>query len=330
MLNKKTPHPLRVILMGTGPFAVPTFAAILAAGYDATLVVTRPQPAVKSRGSVPPGPVRQWAEDNGLPIFDPPSINDPQAIERLVAEKAMLLVVCDYGQILKPEALRSTTLGGINLHGSLLPEYRGAAPVQWSVLSGDTATGVTVIHMTPRLDGGPILATSETPIGVQETAGELESRLSQLGISATLSAIETLSDWDGVSPIGRPQDPTRVSKAPRLQKTDGEIDFTKSSRHIDCQVRALQPWPIAYTHLVVSEGKPPLRIAIKQVTILDNDVPRSDNVGEILPGSELDVVTSSGAVRIERLQPAGKREMTGREFRCGYQSIVGPMQRLST
>ncbi len=318
----RTVRPLRIILMGTGPFAVPSFDAIFATGHDVRLVVTRPQPTVKTRGAAPPAPVREWATSHSLDLFDPTSINDLDAIERLVSEQADLLVVCDYGQILKPAALQSTPLGGINLHGSLLPKYRGAAPVQWAVLSGDAVAGVSVIHMTPRLDGGPILTTRQTPIGACETSGELEERLSRLGIDATLESIEMLSHWDRTSEIGVPQDASLVSRAPRLQKSDGDIDWSRGNRQIDCQVRGMLPWPVAFTQVHVTEGKPPLRVAVKRVTAIsdqaDEATTQNASPGRILAGDELLVVTGDGVLRLDTIQPAGKREMTGKEFRRGY------------
>ena len=175
------------------------------------------------------------------------------------------MVVCDYGQILKPAALESAPLGGINLHGSLLPKYRGAAPVQWAMLSGDEETGVSVIHMTPRLDGGPILTTRRTRIRDSETAGELEARLAVLGVEATLEGVDLLTRWDGQSLIGTPQAASQVTKAPRLQKSDAAIDWGKTAREIDCHVRGMQPWPIAFTYFPTGTGKPPLRLAITEV-----------------------------------------------------------------
>ena len=133
---------MQLILMGTGPFAVPSFDALLKAGHEVLLVVTKPQPQVKSRKGPPPSPVRTWAEENNLPIYDPSSINEPDAVVRITELAADLMVVCDYGHILKPDALAATKLGGINLHGSLLPAYRGAAPVQRALLSGDPALTV--------------------------------------------------------------------------------------------------------------------------------------------------------------------------------------------
>ncbi len=310
-----------LILMGTGPFAVPSFEALRAAGYPISLVVTRPQPAIKSRTGSPPSPVRDWANEHGLPIFDPISINQPDAVKRLQQINADLLVVCDYGQILKPPALESARLGGINLHGSLLPKYRGAAPVQWALLSGDAATGVSVIHMTPRLDAGPLLTSRQTAIGDHETAGQLEARLAQIGVDATLEAAEMLMRWDGASSIGQPQPTELASHAPRLKKSDGLIDWNRRWREIDCHVRGMQPWPVAFTHLAVSEGKPPLRIAVKQIAVTETAAAGAIP-GQIIAGDDkqgLMVATADRVIRIERLQVAGKKETSGVEFLRGHQ-----------
>ncbi len=313
---------LDVILMGTGPFAVPSFDAIRAAGHHVLLVVSRPQPPVKSRSGPPASPVRQWAAEHGLPLFDPGSINDPESVQRLTGLAPDLLVVCDYGQILKPAALQAARLGGINLHGSLLPKYRGAAPVQWSMLSGDSVTGVSIIHMTPRLDGGPVLTTRQTPILDQETAGELEQRLSDIGVSATMEALSMLSSWDGNSNLGTPQQTENATKAPRLKKSDGQIDWNRTAREIDCHVRGMQPWPVAFTQLSIHKDKPALRMAIKQVSILESDSV-DHQPGEIVPGDGFQVATADRLIRIERLQPAGKKELDAVEFLRGHQVPAG-------
>ncbi|WP_390621470.1 methionyl-tRNA formyltransferase [Rubripirellula reticaptiva] len=321
----------RLVLMGTGPFAVPAFEA-LRGEHEIVLVVTKPMPPVKSRKGPPPSPVRSWADTHGLPIFDPSTINDPQAIARVGELDPWLLVVCDYGHILKPAALATAAIGGINLHGSLLPAYRGAAPVQWSMLNGDAVTGVSVIHMTPRLDGGPIIAKEETFIGDHETAGELEDRLSQIGVAAVLHAVEKLRAWDGNSEIGEMQDASKVTKAPRLAKTNGDIDWGRSAREIDCHVRGMQPWPVAFTHIRVDAGKLPIRLAIKEVVITDIDT--SDrSPGEILNAESIAgensgadgflVATADHAIEIKRLQPAGKREMLATDFLRGHSPPEG-------
>ncbi|MCA9137630.1 MAG: hypothetical protein KDB00_12750 [Planctomycetales bacterium] len=304
--------------MGTGPFAVPSFEAIRQSGHQILAVVTKPEPPVKSRKGPPPAPVRTWATTHGLPILDPPSINDADAVEQLGALEADLLVVCDYGQILKPQALATARLGGINLHGSLLPAYRGAAPVQRALLACDRETGVSVIHMTPKLDGGPIVGAVTTAIKSDETAGELEERLSQLGVPLVMDSIEALSRWDGASVIGKVQDPGSATKAPRLNKSEAEIDWNRTRTEIDCHVRGMQPWPVAFAHLAVREDKPPLRVAITKVSAVDEAIDDL-RVGQITGGKDLVVAAADGALRIETLCPAGKREMTGQEFQRGYQ-----------
>ncbi|KAA1257671.1 Methionyl-tRNA formyltransferase [Rubripirellula obstinata] len=314
---------MKLVLMGTGPFAVPSFDALRQAGHEISLVVTRPMPPVKSRGGPPPSPVRDWAAEHELPLYDPDSINEPEAIDRVKMLQPDLLVVCDYGQILKPDALATSKLGGINLHGSLLPAYRGAAPVQWALLNGDSVTGVSVIHMTPRLDGGPVMQTVETEITDAETSGELEQRLSELGVAATLAAVEKLASWDGESQLGIDQDASKVSKAPRLKKADGEIDWGRSASEISCHVRGMIPWPIAFTHYKPRENKPPLRLAIHAIVVTDQ--PSHDHSpGELLTTEDgVIIATGDRFIRIQTLQPAGKKPMTSTEFFRGYPVVEG-------
>ncbi|MEM8669962.1 MAG: methionyl-tRNA formyltransferase [Planctomycetota bacterium] len=308
--------------MGTGPFAVPSFEALRSAGHEIALVVTKPQPPVKSRKGPPPNPVRQWAENASLTIFDPTTINEESAIKQVASLDADLLVVCDYGHILKPAALETARLGGINLHGSLLPKFRGAAPVQRALLSGEPVTGVSVIHMTPRLDGGPILYVRETEIRNDETSGDLEERLAEIGIEATLQAVDRLTDWDGDSVIGEIQDPDGVTKAPRLSKAEGEIDWNRIAMELDRHVRGMQPWPGAFTHFDPDNGKPPVRLVVREIQT--TDFPATDRIpGEIVADNGFQVATADFLVTIVRLQPAGKKEMTGEDFLRGHQPKSG-------
>lgn len=311
---------LAVVLMGTGPFAVPSFEAIRAAGHDVRLVVTRPERTGKSRKRLPPSPVRQWANEQGLPISDPSSINDPAAVTPVEEAAPQVLVVCDYGQILKRHVLEVAPLGGINLHGSLLPAYRGAAPVQWALKNGEETTGVSVIHMTPRLDAGPVLVCRESAIRDEETAGELEARLAALGVGATLEALELLAQWDGKSTLGTPQNPAQRSSAPRLTKADGRIDWSQEARQIDCHVRAMQPWPTAYSELPAREDRPAVRIVVRRVekSSLSAALPSPPlPAGTLLTDHGMHVACGDGYLRIDRLQPAGKREMTAEAFLRG-------------
>ena len=205
---------MRLILMGTGSFAVPTFRAVLASRHDVAALVTRPVPPAVGRRKGPVNPVLDSFTAAGIPVLAPESVNDAATGRQLVPFHPDLFVVCDYGQILADDTLRIARCGGINLHGSLLPKYRGAAPINWAIWQGETEAGVSVIHMTPRLDGGPVLTSALTPIAPDEDAPALEHRLAQLGVEPVLHAIDMLDSWDGRSALGTPQDPTQATRAP--------------------------------------------------------------------------------------------------------------------
>ncbi|TWU35308.1 Methionyl-tRNA formyltransferase [Novipirellula aureliae] len=313
---------LKMVMMGTGPFAVPSFEALRAAGHVIELVVTRPTPIMKSRKKVPLSPVRQWAQEHGFHVAAPESINDPEAIECVRSCSADLLVVCDFGQILKPDALSTARLGGINLHGSLLPAYRGAAPVQRALLSGDTVTGVSVIHMTPKLDGGPIIATRKTSISDTETAGELEQRLSEIGIAATIDAVDQLMHWDGKSEIGVRQDPSKATRAARLSKPEGEINWNQSARMVDCHVRGMQPWPTAFALIPTKPKGEVIRLAIKQVRVTEEPA-GTKSPGTYVVREGLQVAANDYMLDILTVQPAGKREMSAEQFLRGHREKLG-------
>ncbi len=318
---------MRIIVMGTGPFAVPMLDAILAAGHDVPTVVTRPRAAPHGRKKPLPNPMCEAAEQHALTILDPPDINHQDAQAQLIPLKPDLLAVCDFGQLLSSSTLSVARLGGINLHGSLLPKYRGAAPVQWALIQGEPLTGVTVIHMTTQLDGGPTLCQRETPIDPCETAVELENRLAQLGAPAVVEAIDILAHWNGTTELGIQQDNQHATLAPRLQKQQGNINWTATSTEIINLHRALQPWPGCFTHWQRPSGEP-LRLIIKGIEMVaDTDAisrTAQTNPGTILgkinpeaaPG--LWVATGDGYLSITRLQPAGKRVMDIDEFQRGY------------
>jgi methionyl-tRNA formyltransferase len=322
--------------MGTGPFAVPSFQAILASHHSIVQVITRPAVATGKKNEAIISPVRQWATDAMLALADPHSINDVSTIEWLRELRADLMVVCDYGQILSRDALAATRLGGINLHGSLLPRHRGAAPVQWTILAGDANAGVSVIHMTPALDGGPVLVQASVAMLATEDAGQLEVRLSHLGVQATLDALSQLSEkgsWEDCSHLGLRQDKTQITKAPRLSKEDAELDCRYRAHHIDRLVRGLQPWPGSFGILMLSDGKS-LRVLFRDIVPVASTVlagcwePGCLVFGDRLEQAKLDeprldpfalvIAVADGVIGIPSLQPAGKRMMQADEFLRGY------------
>ncbi len=307
---------MKLLMMGTGPFAEPTFRALVESNHEVTGLITRPDKIARGRKKAPPNPMREAANELGIDVFAPESINADDGLGLLDQQAADLLVVCDYGQILSKEALGKAKLGGINLHGSLLPKYRGAAPINWALLNGDRVAGITVIHMTPRLDGGPMMCKRSLDVGPTENAINLEPRLSQIGVEAVLEAIEMLESWDGETVLGELQKNEEVTKAPRLKKSDGLLDWTLPAETILNRVRALQPWPGTYTNLLRA-GKDPMRVIVRNVTCVE---PLGDaSPGEAQPNdSGIVIQCGEGAICVARVQPAGKREMDAQEFVRGY------------
>jgi methionyl-tRNA formyltransferase len=259
------------------------------------------------------------AEQLGAPVWQPETVNSDDAVERLRGLNADLLVVCDHGEILKPPVLAAARLGAINLHGSLLPKYRGAAPVQWAILHGDAETGNTVFQITPGIDAGPILGVDRVEIDPDETAGELEARLSQRGGPLMLRVVDAL---EAGTAKPQAQDKRQLSKAPRLEKEDGLVDWSRPAAAIKNLVRALDPWPRVYTQWRRGAGEP-LRIIMHRVQAGESPQPGVAPGTVVEAGPRLLVATGEGAVEVLSLQPAGKRVMTASEFLRGYPMPIG-------
>lgn len=316
-------------MMGTGPFAVPTFESLLDTRHDVAVLVTRPSPPARSRSKPPRNPMREVAVTRGIEVLCPDDVNSEAARKQLASLRPDLYVVCDYGQILSPETLSVPPLGGVNLHGSVLPKYRGAAPVHWAIWNGDRGTGVTVIHMTPKLDAGPVLSLRTTPIGEHETTEQLEPRLALLGVEPVMEAIGMLAAWDRTSPIGTPQDPTLACRAPRLKKSDGAVDWSLPATRIYNQFRALKPWPGTFTHWHRGRGEP-LRLLLDDIALASGAASEGTASEGAAPGSvvisdgtRLEVATGAGRLALLKVQPAGKRVMAIDELLRGYPIEVG-------
>lgn len=319
-------------MMGTGPFAAPTFESLLDGPHQVLAAFCQPERPVVGKKAPPESPIALLAKERDVPLYRPASINSPEAHEILKRLDVDLFVVCDYGQILSSETLSLAKKGGINLHGSLLPRHRGSAPVQWAIYRGDEITGVTVIHMTPKLDGGPMLVVERRPIAPRETADRLEQRLSFLGPATVQRALAMLETWDGESPIGELQDQTLATKAPRLKREDGRVDWSRSAMEIERQFRAFQPWPGVYSWARVSDGRT-LRTILNDIRLDEGlDAPSEPGkgldagaAGEVLYADRerIRVQTGRGTVSIRAIQPAGKRSLTPAEFLNGYPLKIG-------
>lgn len=316
---------LRLVVMGTGPFAVPMLEALTRSSHPVAAVVTRPDRTAPGRRP-PPHPMRAAAIRSGLPLLDPADVNAPASRDQLADLGPDLLVVCDYGQLLSAECLAVAPLGGINLHGSLLPRHRGAAPVQWAILAGDALTGVSVIRMTPALDAGDILLQRSIRIEQNETAVELESRLAALGAGAVVEVIDRLASAGPEKPPGVPQDAGLATRAPRLSKADGIVAWESPAAVIERRRRALEPWPRLATFVTDGSGCV-RRLVLESIRVID----WPDGRGDVIPGTvlvaeddRLLVACGGGTtVAIERVVPEGRRSMTAGEFLRGHPLLPG-------
>ncbi|MCE9531264.1 MAG: methionyl-tRNA formyltransferase [Planctomycetes bacterium] len=248
-------------MMGTGTFAEPTLEALLKGPDPVVGVFTQPDRDTGTKRAstrqVGRG-MKEIAQEKGIPVFQPESVNASEGVAMLRDLQPDLLVVAAYGQILSKEVLLVPGQGGINVHASLLPKYRGAAPIAWAIYHGERHSGVTIIRMSAALDAGDMLAQEKVEIYPGETAGELEERLAPLGARMVMETIARMK----LGPItGSKQDPALVTKAPKLKKEIGLIDWTRSAEQVSAQICAMQPWPTAFTFLK-REGKPPVRMMI--------------------------------------------------------------------
>lgn len=314
---------MRIVMMGTGTFAEPTLRVLLDRGEQVVGVVTQPDREIGQKRSstrqVGQG-IKTIAQAAGVPVVQPESINTAEGLSALHDFRPDLLVVVAYGQILSAEALAAARLGGINIHASLLPKYRGAAPIAWAIWQGETETGVSIIRMTPGLDAGDILAQEAVVILPDETAGELEARLAPIGARLAWEVIQKLKQ----GPVtGRKQDPALVTKAPKLRKEMGLIDWSRRASQVWNQIRAVQPWPTPYTFLHRA-GHPTCRVLIPDAVPID-ETNRPGPPGAILVEptheGERALFTRCGEgtlLRILALQPAGKRLMSAADFLRGH------------
>lgn len=312
---------MRIVMMGTGAFAEPTFAALLASSHTVVGLVTQPDRMIgHERGSTRQAgrSLKSLALEHNILVVQPLSVNTPEGVAGLRAMQPELLVVAAYGQILSKEVLAVAPLGGVNVHASLLPRYRGAAPVAWAIYHGEKQTGVTIIKMSVHLDAGDMLAQEVVDIGPEETAGELESRLAVRGAELVLRVIDQIAAG---TVQGVKQDKALATKAPKLTKLHGLIDWERTAEQVGNHIRAMQPWPTAYTFLH-RQGHPPLRLIVYRSRTSTATPPVGYCPGLLVADrheGRLWVATGSqGMIELLELQPAGKRRMRADEFLRGY------------
>lgn len=312
---------LRLAMMGTGSFALPTFLGLCDSAHEVVGLVTQPDRTGRGHHHHT-HPLKEAALDRQISVFQPAGANSPESLDRLREFQADLFVVAAYGQILSADLLDIPRLGAINVHASLLPKYRGAAPINYAILHGETETGVTIFQIEPRLDAGPMLGRVATPIGPKETAGDVEERLSELAVDLTLDVVNRL---EAGTAAGLPQDRSLVSKAPRMPKQMGAIDWTQPAPVVERHLRAMQPWPKPFTFLHQPE------CLSLRLLILDADPSESSTGQETPPAgtvlavdeTKLLVQCGEGAIALRTLQLAGKRAMSTADFLRGHAVTIG-------
>lgn len=304
---------LRIAMLGTGSFALPTFQGLLDSGHTIVGLVTQPDRTGAGHHQHR-NPLKELAIARALPVFQPVKASAPESLDLLASWQADLFVVAAYGQILSTKFLSLPRLGAINVHASILPKHRGASPIQHAVWVGDSETGITIFQIVRELDAGDVLAIERTPIGSDETSGELEERLASFAVPVLLRVVEQL-DTGTATP--QPQDHSQATYARRLSKSDGEIRWTQTAAEIAWHVRAMQPWPKAFSHWH-RPGHPPLRIIVPQLSVIADSA--SALSGTVLPSAPGQLLVKAGqdAVSLESLQPEGKRAMSAADFQRGY------------
>jgi methionyl-tRNA formyltransferase len=307
---------LNTIFMGTPDFAVPALKTLAASRHTIALVVTQPdRPKGRGRKLTPP-PVKAAAQELGLEVIQPTSVKTAEFVERIIKVKPDIFVVVAFGHLLPQTLLDIPRLGAINIHASLLPKYRGAAPIHWAIIKGEKETGVTIMQLDEGMDSGDILLAVATEIRPRDTTESMHKRLSKMGAGLLIQALDGLMEGS-VHP--EPQDHSRASQAPRLKKSDGRIDWNQPTKALDAFIRGMTPWPGAFTFTFKDE----MRLKILRAEPLSGSI--GEPPGTILEGKEgeLHIATADGALCITEIQGASGKRLPIHEFLRGCPLVPG-------
>jgi len=306
--------PLRIVFMGTPEFAVPSLRELLNGPDEIVAVVCQPDKKQGRGRKLRPPPTKTLATRQGIPVLQPSSIRTDVFLDEIRSLRPDLIVVAAYGKILPGPLLNLPPLGTINVHGSLLPRYRGAAPVQWAVINGEQETGVTIMQMDEGMDTGDILLPSAIPIEEDDTAGTVFIKLAALGGKILVKAVRLLKE-EKLTPIK--QDNSLATEAPLLSKEMGHLDWNKEARELHCLIRGLDPWPSAYSFL---GGK---RFRFFKPEIIDGDVTEEPGTLCRADKNRLVIATDKDYLALHEIQPEGKKRMDVQACLCGFSFPTG-------
>lgn len=311
---------MRIVYFGSSPFGVPSLLAINASQHELVRIFTQPARPAGRHKTPRPTPVAQWAIQNSIPCTEAHNINSPEHLEALKTCNADLLVVIAFGQKISPEAIELFPKGAINVHGSLLPKYRGAAPINWAIMHGDTQTGITIITLAERMDAGFVLAKAKIPIKPQDTAQTVNDKLADLSPPILLDTIDQIA---AKTAVYQSQDESKVTIAHKLKKSDGYIDWSQPAEVIVNKIRGLWSWPGAKADYVSAKTTKCSRVTIAQARVATANSSRLTAYGII--NDDLNVICGQDALQILKIKPAGKGLMDFTGFANGRATQPGDL-----
>jgi len=309
---------MNIVYLGSGEFGINCLNALAGSSHSLQFVVTQPpQPA--GRGRRPkPTPVAIWAQAHSIPFIETDDVNAPQSIEKIAAHEPDLIVVIAFGQKIGNQLIDLPAKGAINVHASLLPKYRGAAPINWAIVNGEKETGISIITLAEKMDAGDILDQTKTSIEPNETAGQLHDRLATMAAPLLIETIEKIANN---SAVYTRQDHSKATMAPKLKKSDGFLDFSESAESLAKKILGFSPWPGASAVYVSKKTGKHTRVIIAKAQIVE-----AANAAGLSPGTldeNLSVICGEGAIKILKIKPEGSKLMDFADFVNGWQSRPG-------
>ena len=315
---------MQILYLGSGEFGIECLNALERSSHSLQFIVTQP-PHPAGRGRKPsPTPAARWATTHSIPFVETDNVNTPQIIEKIADYKPDLIVVIAFGQKIGNELINLPPKGAINVHASLLPKYRGAAPINWAIINGETKTGISIITLAEKMDAGSILAQSQTNIVPDETAGQLHDKLAQMAAPLLLKTIEQIADG---SIIYTEQDHSEATVAPKLKKSDGFIDFNESADALARKIRGFWPWPGASATYLSKKTNKSIRvtIAMAEVGVVREPPLHAPTLPPGILDENLNVICGTDALKIKKIKPAGSPLMDFKDFVNGRQTQPGDL-----
>lgn len=311
---------MKIVYLGSGQFGIECLNVLERSSHSLQFIVTQP-PHPAGRGRKPsPTPVARWANTNSVPFVETDDVNTPEVMEKIADYKPDLIVVIAFGQKIGNELINLPPKGAINVHASLLPKYRGAAPINWVIIKGETKTGISIITLAEKMDAGQILAQSQTDIEPNETAGQLHDRLAQIAASLLLSTIGQIANN---TVTYTEQDHSKTTLAPKLKKSDGYIDFNEPAQSLERKIRGFWPWPGASATYLSKKTNKSIRVNIAMAEAVEASNPTGLSVGTL--AEDLNVICGADALKITKIKPAGSPLMDFKDFVNGRQTLPGDL-----